>query len=116
VDNLLNEDDILCVDSPTPHSTLNPISIMEWAVKYQIKQNALDALLKILNSHSKEFPLSSRTLMKTPKQVITKSIFPGNYHHFGLEKTIHSLLNRDLVPHNLEKVEIYVNIDGLPLS
>lgn len=45
-----------------------------------------------------------------------KPLNPGHYYHFGLENAVHNLLNKFASSPSLNKVQIFVNIDGLPLS
>ena len=62
--------------------------IVTWAVEENISHVSLSKLLKILKSHSclNYLPSDPRTLLKTPnKLTIVKELYPGMYHHFGLE-------------------------------
>lgn len=61
-------------------------SIMDWFFKFQISLVALGFLLKILVKYGiKDLPLDPRTLLKTPKQISSRKVGRGWYHHFGLE-------------------------------
>ena len=60
-----------------------------WKIENHIEFSVCDQLLKILKPYHPEIPLSTRTLVKTPrKAVILQTIPPGNYYHFGIEKGI----------------------------
>ena len=61
--------------------------LKSWAVEFNITQNALSNLLKILKQHHchSHLPADARTLMRTPKTVETKTVEPGNYVHLGFE-------------------------------
>ncbi|CAG9768513.1 unnamed protein product [Ceutorhynchus assimilis] len=89
--------------------------LTEWALKFNISHIALSDLLKRLKPTFNELPLDARSLLHTPRNLEYKIVFPGQYFHFGLEKCIKNLFccikNKPI-----DKIEIYVNIDGLPLS
>lgn len=89
-----------------------------WAVGYQIRHTAMDALLKILKTHipNNALPKDSRTLLKTPAKVVITSNpeLDGQYWHHGLQCGLINVLTKaNLFP---DKVTINVNIDGLPIS
>ncbi len=90
-----------------------------WALTWGIKQNAVDALLKIfrLFEWGLSLPKTARTLLKTPRKVTgIKSVPPGKYFHFGilnsLLRVIGSMRERDIP----STVEILINVDGIPIS
>lgn len=91
-------------------------SLAEWAVKNRITHSALNSLLSILKPMHNELPLDSRTLLNTPRSITTKIVEPGSYFHFGLQKCIENLLCKHSSIETLNRVEIFINIDGLPLS
>ncbi len=73
--------------------------------------------MKILIPFFVDLPLSTRTLVKTPrKAVILKTIQPGKYYHFGIEKGILDTLMLLKVSELLvDIVYLYVGIDGVHL-
>ena len=89
-----------------------------WAITWGICQNAVDALLAIfrLFQWGLGLPRSCRTLLKTPRRVNVKPMSPGKYYHHGILKGLESILN--FIPQNNipDNVEIFVSIDGLPIS
>lgn len=91
--------------------------IAGWAVECRIPHSHLNKLLSILKEHDcfTKLPKDSRTLLKTPRQTVTKPVFPGLYSHFGLAKGLEKILDlkNDLFPTDLE---LLINVDGLPLS
>lgn len=94
--------------------------IVTWAVEENISHVSLSKLLKILKSHSclNYLPSDPRTLLKTPnKLTIVKELYPGIYHHFGLENGLNQYLkkNKEFLLNNTE-IEIIISVDGLPLS
>ena len=93
-------------------------SLRQWANIYEVKGNAIDSLLKILrqNGH-KNIPISSRTLLKTPRQVDLIRVSDMDYFHFGLATMLSSALKKyspDDVQ-SLDRIIISLNIDGFPL-
>jgi len=56
----------------------------------------------------------ARTLLGTLRRVNAKGVEPKNHYHFGLRNCIENLLSRQSYI-NLSIIEVYVNIDGLPL-
>lgn len=88
-----------------------------WKIENHIEFSVCDQLLKILNPYHPELPLSTRTLVKTPrKAVILQTIPPGNYYHFGIEKGIlDTLLLLNVEELLVNPVQLYVGIDGVHL-
>lgn len=71
--------------------------IVTWAVEENISHVSLSKLLKILKSHScfNHLPSDPRTLLKTPnKLTVVKELYPGIYHHFGLENGLNQYLQK----------------------
>ncbi|XP_076080684.1 uncharacterized protein LOC143051667 isoform X1 [Mytilus galloprovincialis] len=92
--------------------------LSEWATENLIKQNALDKLLKILikNGH-KNLPSTARTLLQTKRHIDTQVVSDMEYYNFGLEKGLKTNLEKypcELIS-QVNRVEISLNIDGLPL-
>jgi hypothetical protein len=102
---------------PTDDETLN-ISLASWAIKHNITQSALSDLLKLLKNHGHAvLPSDGRTLLGTPRRTLIREVKPGFYWHAGLENGLVSCLSQS--KYNLEsvnKIELAINIDGLPLS
>ncbi|KAM0735062.1 hypothetical protein ACS0PU_011175 [Formica fusca] len=87
-----------------------------WATEYQIKHNALKALLLKLKQHScfSTLLIDPRSFLKTPRTQTLRVVVPGIYYHFGLRNVISDALT--LQKDNIDCVKITINIDGLPLS
>ncbi|CAI6376397.1 unnamed protein product, partial [Macrosiphum euphorbiae] len=92
-----------------------------WALKYKIKLNALDGLLVILRDEvcGKFLPKDSRTLLKTPRTSVIKSVEPGHYCHFGLKAGLREAMQKEIIKfssyHN-SNIGLKISTDGLPLS
>jgi len=88
--------------------------LRSWAISYKIPHNALKELLKILQSQNITLPSDPRTLLCTPRRVCYKSVTPGVYSHIGIKTAIADLFK--LLDKRPEKINLLINIDGLPLS
>lgn len=83
-------------------------------IKRKLSREATDELLVLLHDNGMPFlPKSAKTLLKTPKnKIVGKTVFPGEYWHFGIEKSInaqHELFEE------ADQVDIDVCMDGVPL-
>lgn len=88
--------------------------LVTWALKNKITHVALNELLAILKSKHDELPSDARVLMKTPRKNTLKIVEPGHYYHFGLNNCIQKLCSFVTLK-NLQQIQVYINIDGLPL-
>ncbi|CAG7821031.1 unnamed protein product, partial [Allacma fusca] len=70
--------------------------IRNWAVNHSINQSALKDLLQILRQDKKfkHLPSDPRTLLNTPQTTCARTIPPGEYVHFGVEKAIQKALGK----------------------
>lgn len=84
-----------------------------WAVKYNISHVALNELMAGIKPYCPQLPKDARTLLRTIRKVNAEGE-PKNYYHFGLRNCIENLLSRQSFI-NLSIIEVYINIDGLPL-
>lgn len=100
-----------------------------WATGHNITHKATSDLLKILNEKMpNEFlPSDARTLLRTPRQSIVKSICGGQYFYIGIENSLSNLVSfqPDSFPlyeqwrtlsNTLPILSISVGVDGLPIS
>lgn len=86
--------------------------LRNWASDYNISKQALDDLLKTLNSLGLDVPKNHRTLQKTPVNVKINEIAGGQFWYNGLKKSlvnIFSTLDRDI------SISLNFNVDGLPI-
>ncbi|KAJ8946115.1 hypothetical protein NQ314_008976 [Rhamnusium bicolor] len=91
------------------------LQLAEWATKHKITHVALNDILSILKPYNQFLPTDSRTLLKTPRKVNVRDIYPGQYCHFGLYNCVLKLLSLQNLE-NMEVVIVFINIDGLPIS
>ncbi|XP_032777404.2 uncharacterized protein LOC116916287 isoform X2 [Daphnia magna] len=96
-------------------------TILEWVVECNVPSYHVSNILRRLNVVAKLsfLPLDSRTLLSSRRgKLNVKDMFPGKYHHFGVEESLQALLlsmdsRKVPIPYELN---ILFNIDGLPLS
>ena len=87
-------------------------AIATWSLKYIIRHNACNALIKILQEHTScKFFNDARTLLKTPRQTEILKICEGEFFYLGLSDIIRSMLLKS----NFEHIHLLLNVD-LPLS
>ena len=87
-------------------------------LKYNVKQNAISAILKFLQPFVPHLriPSNARSFVKTPRSVPYREIGGGTYHHFGLERSVKTACqSRGILTNDFGNVlNIQINIDGLP--
>lgn len=114
-DNTDNEDLTYFNDDVDQLSLFSSL-IAQWAVSFNISQNALNALLKLLKHHKcfETLPIDSRTILSTNKLCTSnfRVVEPGKYHHFGILNGI-----KQNIPDCFDDkmIKIVVGIDGLPI-
>ncbi|KAK0136622.1 hypothetical protein N1851_027195 [Merluccius polli] len=90
--------------------------LASWACQFQVKHNAVDDLLKLLRGHGHtDLPSTTRTLLKTPREVRITSKSGMEYVHFPIKDKLQQTLLRypaDQVP---DCVDLSFNVDGLHL-
>ncbi|KAB0795060.1 hypothetical protein PPYR_11899 [Photinus pyralis] len=89
------------------------VSLMHWCVTFNIPHIAITSLLHILHRFHPELPLSSKTLLGTPRQVNTTKVGDGQFYYFGLKTGLSFVLST--ISEIKDKIEISFNIDGIPL-
>lgn len=91
--------------------------LKNWALRNQISHKAINELLKLMKeSLPIDLGLSTdaRTLLGTPRNVVTRKVEPGVYSHRGLQSAVEELCRKNrVIP---EKIELLVSVDGLPIS
>lgn len=89
--------------------------LAQWAIQHSIRQSALNGLLTILKPFVTDaLPKDARTLLKTPKAIVTSPMgVDGAYWHFGLENCLSGYF--DNLAESLE-LHLSFNIDGLPIG
>lgn len=110
----ISEDKSLCSESLSFKHKLR-----EWALRFNISHVALGDLLKLLKTTpiSADLPSDPRTLLGTQREVETKVVEPGSYHHFGFTQCLEVLTsNLDIkILNKMDAIYLNINIDGLPL-
>lgn len=95
-----------------------PEQLRKWVTKHQVKHNAIDDLLKILqeNGHS-DLPVTARTLLRTPRVVKTERRSGMDFIHLGLESGLLETLRNypKEVCQSIKTLNVAINIDGIPL-
>lgn len=87
-----------------------------WATEHKITHVALNSLLHILREHNLTLPKDSRTLLGTVRSTELQDKASGKYYHYGVLKSIKEVLHQNIyMLSNINKLELQVNIDGLPL-
>lgn len=87
-----------------------------WALKYQIRHNALNSLIDLLQNHfpHMNLPNDVRTILQTPRKCLLTSINShDHYWHYGLKKALIVALKNHSQTNN--QLSLNVNIDGLPM-
>ncbi|KAJ8909796.1 hypothetical protein NQ315_015316 [Exocentrus adspersus] len=90
------------------------VKLKHWATTPPVTHAHVTSLLHILSPYHPELPLDARTLLKTPRSMVAKTLENGHYCHIGLEQGLQILLKRNykIAPKSLT---ISFNIDGIPL-
>ncbi|KAM0727875.1 hypothetical protein ACS0PU_005344 [Formica fusca] len=94
----------------------------QWICHNNVTHTAARALLKILRNNVqsvqqlRELPKDPRTLLNTPRSTVIRSVPPGEYFHYGLQKGLIDQLKTVGVNKISENIQINVHIDGLPIS
>lgn len=90
-----------------------------WAIQFNIAHNALSGLLEILRKHIplSILPKDPRTLLKTPRNTNIVQMGSGEYFHYGLLNVCKLIVDSFVLSNiNLSKIDLQINIDGLPIS
>lgn len=92
-------------------------NISKWAIEEKISHESLRRLLQILQTHTNyTLPKDPRTLLQTPKSTEIIQIENGDYCHLGLEKALLKIIKeRKKLNIALDNIQLFINIDGLPI-
>jgi len=89
--------------------------LVDWVSNFNVPQNAVTALLHILQRLDPSLPSDARTLMHTPRNFNVKQICGGGeYIHFGIRNGIQKLHNQGHLG-NTDALELQFGIDGVAL-
>jgi len=93
--------------------------LVQWAVKYNISQDALSALLVVLQSYDtsqiNNLPKDSRTLLSTERHVDIGQKAGGDYYYFGVQYWLSILFQRFPEAFDSSHLKLLINVDGIPL-
>jgi hypothetical protein len=89
-----------------------------WSCEFNVKQNAVDTLLKILQLAGHKVPSTARSLLKTTKHVSISEKSGMQYVYLDIRKQLQRFV--EAIPSKVleslgNTLEISLNIDGLPL-
>jgi len=104
-------------DSKQDATTLKE-ELSKWACKFQVKHNAVDALLKILKIHGHaELPYTARTLFANEKhyELTTKDAVESVQFNVADQVSKHLSRYPAAVTDHLQSLDLSLNVDGLPL-
>ncbi|KAG5884593.1 hypothetical protein JTB14_000610 [Gonioctena quinquepunctata] len=102
------------------HNSLNAVEkLKKWAVENKVTLSAINQLLAILVEAKPDdfhgLPRDARTFLATPKLTITREVDPGEYYHFGIQKSLEDLFKKNCSKPT-DPIQIGINIDGLPIA
>ena len=83
--------------------------IAAWAVNHRIPRVSMHNLRR----HNLDVPKDPRTLLKTPRSVVSDNIANGTYIYLGVKQGIIRTLKTK--EYSGEVIKLIINIDGLPL-
>ena len=106
------EEDIVEKEDVANDAELLP-DLAHWVSKHKLSREATNELLHLLSNHGLDVPKDSRTLLKTPRIVFVQKEFGGSFHYLGIQNGVTSAIDHIVT---CQKIELTVNIDGLPLS
>ena len=123
IDNIINESDQ--DDSSEDETRENNDSqlgitfkdhLITMAIDKSLNGTQITALLKLFRKHNigGKLPLSSRTLLSTPRNIETRIISNMDYYYFGVKKQIVYNLETNYPNFNGSKILLSMNIDGIP--
>ena len=117
-DEYSTEDELLTLLSDDEICDSNLMSnLREWCSTSGCSREKLNNLLVILRvqgGHNK-LPRDIRTLLHTPRDIVTISKCGGQYLYIGIEKGLNQTFSRAVL-NSLNGMELTINIDGLPLE
>ena len=110
----LNESEQLCASI----SHVLKKTIASWIVNCGITHSALSKFLHQIRSELPihDLPLSSVTLLRTPKHADVISLAGGEYCHFGVKKCVEKMIEKRLNKKNYDtNINLIISTDGAPL-
>lgn len=116
----LDENYMTDLEDMTDHNDKSSLGtdLATWASQFQVKHNAVDHLLKVLQQHGHtDLPSTARTLLKTPRHLATIQKSGMEYFHYPLHQKLLEHLEKYPVEElqNHDTIDLSFNVDGLPL-
>ncbi|EFN81937.1 hypothetical protein EAI_02266, partial [Harpegnathos saltator] len=91
------------------------INKLRLAISHNISHSTLQDLLQLLKSEANIcVPQDPRPLLHTPRHIFSKPVGSGTYSHIEVQSAVEKLIN--LLEEQSQKLNLLVNIDGLPFS
>lgn len=88
-----------------------------WVTTHRIPHVAVSQLLRKLNStFDTDLPIDARTLLGTPRFTSTRSVPPGEYAHFSLEKHLERVILNSNEAVQSTTLHLFFYIDGVRLG
>lgn len=121
-EDIVDETNIKSIDEEKTKEAATKSSIAEWVIECNVPRSHVSNLLRRLRFDCglSYLPLDSRTLLKTMRtKPILRSVFPGQYAHFGFVKGLLALLsahNIDSAAAAAPNIRIIIHVDGIPIS
>lgn len=106
------------VDEPSGAKSTVPLKyrLAQFVSEFRLSVEATAALLNILRDEGLDVPKCRVTLLETPKiSIIPKRESPGEYIHFGIQRSLEGLA-KDRKIASMMEIRLDVNIDGLPIA
>ena len=109
IDNIVS-----CESSSECEKEKEPLNqrLVRWSTKITIVKWHLNDLLGILRDEGLQLPKDARTLLQTPKTVVSEDKCGGKYIYYGLKIGLVKIISKVTVTGT---IELNINIDGVPL-
>nr|XP_047125729.1 uncharacterized protein LOC124807648 [Hydra vulgaris] len=102
-------------ESNDPNLTSFNENLANWAISFNISQNATTHLLQILKPTVPSVPKDARTLHHTQRKIDIKNVAGGEYFYFGIKYWLSKFLTMVSPNPELKELKLHVNIDGIPI-
>ena len=90
--------------------------LAKWILMHKITRTASNDLLKILRESGHiELPKCTRTILQTPRNVLSQEKCGGNYIYLGICRGLKRILAHNTNQLNSNTIRLSVNVDGVPL-
>ena len=86
-----------------------------WATKNKCSRSAVNEMLDMLRRHGHRLPKDSRTLLNTPRVIVTEEKCGGQYIYIGIETGLLKIIAQHPRCFRDNAADLNFNIDGVPL-